>query len=106
MSRTCKFCQVKCHQNLTVSSIFSCETCNIDYIYNDPRTNELDSQIYQIHNDKYVLVLMDLKQNRTFIRNNPNYVKPMVNAAEAYPNTHPKDIISLADRLMNLLVFL
>jgi hypothetical protein len=104
MSRICKFCQVKCQQDKVVSSIFNCQTCNIDYIYNNPANDELDSQIYRIHNDKYVLVLMDLKQNRTFIRNNPN--KSMINAAEAYPNTHPKDIIALADRLINLLVFL
>lgn len=104
----CKFCGSIIDIDRTYpdyqSFSYECLECEVNYSFND------DDSIYIMSYDideEYLFVMMDFLLNKTYIylADTTTMNNPMIEIDGIYPDTHPNDIVALADRLMNLLAF-
>ena len=110
----CKFCSLPIDINRTyddsISDTYECLECEVNYSFNNDDSIYFLS--YDIDDDKYLFVMMDLPENKTYIyltvnASNILTVKnPIITIAGVYPETRPEDITAFANRICNLKVFL
>lgn len=124
MTHKCKFCNIDCTESefrsyygygvgSTDQKVFNCHTCKIDYVLHK---NRVAVQTYRIYTQKYSLVIMDYKLNKSLIYFDPKIKSvPGTNIKslsgplaidQIYPDLKPEDAAAFFDRLIKLMVFL
>ena len=105
----CKFCHLPCQFTRNIISHvfipaggknFDCTNCQISYIYKDEKQL---TQIYNIDNNKYNLIVMDVLVNKTFIYLQGSQ-QPVV-LQDIFLSHKMQDALDLIDRVSNLLAF-
>lgn len=106
----CKFCHLPCQQRNqqgishayipTGAKNFDCDNCQISYIYQDGKQL---TQIYNIDNNKYNLIIMDAVVNKTFIYLQGS--QQPITIKEVFLSHKMQDALDLLDRVSNLLAF-
>lgn len=112
----CKFCQEECRVTAIVSYMgtttaasketYTCKACSMNFIL---QNNEMIAQNYNIYNDKYDFISMNLLRNETTIHRsfeeNPELLTP-ITVGGLFLDTLPQDIEKLAARLLSLTAFI
>lgn len=94
----CKFCDRQ-SSHIDVGYFF-CEICQIHFFL---KNNQVAIQRYNIFNYRFQDINMDLIENETSLYVFHKDYPIIIN--EVYPDTKPRDIINLADRIFNLAAF-
>ena len=112
----CKFCQEECRVTAIVSYVgpttaasketYTCKACAMNFIL---QNDKMVAQNYNIYNNKYDFISMNLLNNETTIHlsieEKPEIPVPIV-IGGLFLDTLPDDIEKLADRLLSLAVFI
>jgi hypothetical protein len=124
MDYICKFCDCPCTLNENRSyygygfgsidqKVFNCHTCKMDYVM---QNNKVAVQTYRIYTQKYSIVIMDFKTNKSMIYFDPKIKSvpdsnikslsgPLI-MDQIYPDVKPVEVAAFFDRMIKLLVFL